>query len=85
MNDPGEQPLAGSLLWARHGKASFVYTGLAFFRQLPAGVAGRLSPVRESARGRRASWEMSRRRAGAGSAEKRAAPVLDELRTRRRF
>jgi len=40
MNDPGEAPLAGSLLWARHGKGTFVYTGLAFFRQLPAGVPG---------------------------------------------
>lgn len=40
MNDPGEQPLKGSLLIARHGKGYFVYTGLAFFRQLPAGVPG---------------------------------------------
>jgi LmbE family N-acetylglucosaminyl deacetylase len=40
MNDPGEPPQAGSLLWARHGKGTFVYTGLAFFRQLPAGVPG---------------------------------------------
>jgi len=40
MNDPGEKALAGSLLWARHGKGIFVYTGLAFFRQLPAGVPG---------------------------------------------
>ncbi len=40
MNDPGEKPLAGSLLVARHGKGTFVYTGLAFFRQLPAGVPG---------------------------------------------
>jgi hypothetical protein len=40
MNDPGEKPLAGGLLWARHGKGTFVYTGLAFFRQLPAGIPG---------------------------------------------
>jgi LmbE family N-acetylglucosaminyl deacetylase len=40
MHDPDEPPLAGSLLWARHGKGTFVYTGLAFFRQLPAGVPG---------------------------------------------
>ena len=40
MHDPGEPPLAGGLLWARHGKGTFVYTGLAFFRQLPAGVPG---------------------------------------------
>ncbi len=47
MNDPGEKPLAGSLLWARYGKGTFVYTGLAFFRQLPAGVPGALPPVRQ--------------------------------------
>jgi len=40
MNDPGEKPLAGGLLWARYGRGTFVYTGLAFFRQLPAGVPG---------------------------------------------
>jgi hypothetical protein len=40
MADPGSEPLHGALLVARHGKGVFVYTGLAFFRQLPAGVAG---------------------------------------------
>ena len=40
MSDPGEAPLKGSLLLAKHGKGYFVYTGLAFFRQLPAGVPG---------------------------------------------
>jgi LmbE family N-acetylglucosaminyl deacetylase len=40
MNDAGEQPLKGGLLVTRHGKGVFVYTGLAFFRQLPAGVPG---------------------------------------------
>ncbi len=40
MHDPGEAPLAGSVLWARAGQGTFVYTGLAFFRQLPAGVPG---------------------------------------------
>ncbi|HEX5044567.1 MAG TPA: PIG-L family deacetylase [Candidatus Polarisedimenticolaceae bacterium] len=38
--DPGESPLRGGLLFARHGKGRYVYTGLAFFRQLPAGVPG---------------------------------------------
>ena len=38
--DPDEQPLEGSLLFARHGKGRYVFTGLAFFRQLPAGVPG---------------------------------------------
>ncbi|HEX8824970.1 MAG TPA: PIG-L family deacetylase, partial [Archangium sp.] len=40
MNDPGEEPLRGGLLVARHGKGTFIYTGLAFFRQLPSGVPG---------------------------------------------
>ena len=40
MHDPGEQPLKGSVLVARSGKGAFVYTGLSFFRQLPAGVPG---------------------------------------------
>lgn len=40
MSDPGETPLKSSLLVARHGKGYYVYTGLAFFRQLPAGVPG---------------------------------------------
>ncbi len=40
MNDPGEKPLKGSLLVAPCGKGYFVYTGIAFFRQLPAGVPG---------------------------------------------
>jgi LmbE family N-acetylglucosaminyl deacetylase len=39
-HDTGEEPLKGGLLVARHGKGAFVYTGLAFFRQLPAGVPG---------------------------------------------
>jgi hypothetical protein len=40
FNDPGEGPLDGSLLVADHGKGRFIYTGLVFFRQLPAGVPG---------------------------------------------
>lgn len=40
MHDPGEKPLEGSLLIARVGKGTYVYTGIAFFRQLPAGVPG---------------------------------------------
>ncbi len=40
MNDPGEKPLNGSVLVARHGQGHFVYASLAFFRQLPAGVPG---------------------------------------------
>ena len=40
MSDPGEAPLQGSLLVAKYGKGYYVYTGLAFFRQLPQGVPG---------------------------------------------
>ena len=40
MSDPGEAPLKSSVLVAKHGKGYYVYTGLAFFRQLPAGVPG---------------------------------------------
>ncbi len=40
MHDPGESAKKGSLLYAKYGKGTFVYTGLAFFRQLPAGVPG---------------------------------------------
>ena len=40
MNDPGEKPDEGSLIIAKHGKGFFTYTGLVFFRELPAGVPG---------------------------------------------
>jgi LmbE family N-acetylglucosaminyl deacetylase len=40
LADPGEAPVKGALLVAQQGKGWFVYTGLAFFRQLPAGVPG---------------------------------------------
>lgn len=39
-HDPGEQPLKGGLLVANYGKGKYVFTGYAFFRQLPAGVPG---------------------------------------------
>ncbi len=39
-HDPGEERLEGGLLVARVGKGTYVYTGLSFFRQLPAGVPG---------------------------------------------
>jgi LmbE family N-acetylglucosaminyl deacetylase len=40
LADPDGAPLQGSVLLARHGRGRYVYTGLAFFRQLPAGVPG---------------------------------------------
>lgn len=40
MHDPGETSDDGSLLIAKYGKGYFTYTGLVFFRELPAGVPG---------------------------------------------
>jgi len=43
LQDPwpyNNSPKRGSLMFARYGKGTYVYTGLAFFRQLPAGVTG---------------------------------------------
>jgi LmbE family N-acetylglucosaminyl deacetylase len=39
-NDPGEPPQKGGLLRAQYGKGTYIYSGYAFFRQLPAGVPG---------------------------------------------
>jgi LmbE family N-acetylglucosaminyl deacetylase len=39
-HDPGEEPQKGGLLLAKYGKGTYVYTGYAFFRQLPVGVPG---------------------------------------------
>ncbi len=40
MHDKGESSKKGSLLIAKYGKGNFIYTGLSFFRELPAGVPG---------------------------------------------
>jgi LmbE family N-acetylglucosaminyl deacetylase len=40
MHDPGEKDLDGSLVYTPYGKGVYIYTGLAFFRQLPEGVPG---------------------------------------------
>ncbi len=40
MNDPGEKPLQSGIVFARAGKGAYIYTPLAWFRQLPAGVPG---------------------------------------------
>jgi hypothetical protein len=39
-HDPGESAQKGGLLLAHYGKGTYIYTGYAFFRQLPAGVPG---------------------------------------------
>jgi hypothetical protein len=40
MSDPGEPASRGALLVAQYGRGLYVYTTMAFFRQLPAGVPG---------------------------------------------
>jgi hypothetical protein len=40
MSDPGEPASRGALLVAPLGRGTYVYTTLAFFRQLPNGVPG---------------------------------------------
>ncbi len=40
MHDEGEPDDEGALITAKYGKGNFVYTGLVFFRELPAGVPG---------------------------------------------
>lgn len=40
MADPGERADEGSLITAKYGKGHFTYTGLVFFRELPAAVPG---------------------------------------------
>jgi hypothetical protein len=39
-HDPNEPEQKGGLLLAKYGKGTYIYTGYAFFRQLPAGVPG---------------------------------------------
>jgi LmbE family N-acetylglucosaminyl deacetylase len=40
MNDKEDSPQEGSLIRCQYGKGKYIYTGLSFFRQLPAGVPG---------------------------------------------
>ncbi len=40
LSDPGEPPQRGALLIRPLGKGTYIYTGISFFRQLPAGVPG---------------------------------------------
>ncbi|HEX7893471.1 MAG TPA: PIG-L family deacetylase [Terriglobales bacterium] len=39
-HDPGEADQKGGMLEAKYGKGTYIFTGYAFFRQLPAGVPG---------------------------------------------
>jgi hypothetical protein len=40
FKDPNEPEANGALLFARDGKGIYIYTGISFFRELPAGVPG---------------------------------------------
>lgn len=40
MHDKGERPDEGGLIYCNYGKGRFVYSGLVFFRELPAGIPG---------------------------------------------
>jgi len=40
MNDPGEADLNGGLVYTHFGKGLYIYTGIAFFREIPEGVSG---------------------------------------------
>jgi LmbE family N-acetylglucosaminyl deacetylase len=40
IKDTGETEQEGSLLYTKYGKGTYIFTGLSFFRQLPAGVPG---------------------------------------------
>lgn len=40
MADKGEAAKEGSILIAPYGKGNYIYTGISFFRELPAGVPG---------------------------------------------
>ena len=40
MSDTGSEQTKGSLLVAPYGKGYYIYTGISFFRELPAGVSG---------------------------------------------
>jgi hypothetical protein len=68
MNDPNEPDLNGGLVYTHYGKGTYIYTGLAFFRQLPEGVPGAyrlfinlLSASRESGRNPAQSLKASAR------------------------
>jgi len=40
MSDKEEEALSGSVLYCDYGKGTFIYSGISFFRQLPAGIPG---------------------------------------------
>ncbi|MGA3187042.1 MAG: PIG-L family deacetylase [Bryobacteraceae bacterium] len=39
-HDPGEQPMAGGMLYTKYGKGVYIFSAYSWFRELPAGVPG---------------------------------------------
>ena len=60
MADPGEDPKRGGLVVAPVGDGLYVYTGLAFFRQFPAGVPGAYRLFANLVSMRAADWRRAR-------------------------
>ncbi len=60
MADPGEDPKRGALLVAEVGDGLYIYTGLAFFRQFPAGVPGAYRLFANLVSLRAADWRRAR-------------------------
>lgn len=60
MADPGEDPKRGGLLVAEVGDGLYLYTGLAFFRQFPAGVPGAYRLFANLVSMRAEAWRRSR-------------------------
>jgi hypothetical protein len=65
LNDPGEQANKGGIIVTPYGRGLYVYTTLAFFRQLPAGVGG-AARLFVNLLSMTSSGSGSRRAAGAG-------------------
>ncbi len=69
MADPGEEPKRGGLLVAPVGEGLYVYTGLAFFRQFPAGVPGAYRLFANLVSMRATDWHRARAGRIIGAAE----------------
>ena len=75
MADPGEAPKRGGLLVAPVGDGLYVYTGLAFFRQFPAGVPGAFRLFANLASMRAADWHRANARQPAGANPAKTRPT----------
>jgi LmbE family N-acetylglucosaminyl deacetylase len=66
MADPDEEPKLGSLMVAPLGDGVYVYTGLAFFRQFPAGVPGAYRLFANLVSLTRTDWDATASQGGEG-------------------